>query len=287
MVVVPMKKIRVFHLDLSSDVDIPATDENIIVCDRLSSVKVLSLCLEKSVNHIVQTSNTSSEAEIKLSSTMILSPEEFMNYPLSLILGIEKPTAETEKQASGVSFQIGEIDDKSKALNKIDEFVVKHSNRGSLATDIRLVADELITNSIFNAPYVNLENSNSPMPRDSNQIKIDPARKPLVFAGATDDRIVLGCTDYYGRLNIKKLIERIQQCYVNGPRQMMNFGPGGAGIGSFMIFDSCISFYLAVNPGKSTTVGCAFPIKMSTQERYSVPKNLHVIFNESDLSAEI
>lgn len=270
-----------FELKELSELLSKPEDEKIILCDRLTSVQVLSMCFDKTAEHVVQKSNLQADAELKLSSYTTDSPEMFIKFPLSVIMGVEKPTAATETEKLGISYFLNEPHEKEMVLEKLEEFIGRFCKRQSIIADIRLAADELITNSLFNAPYVNMENSNSNVERDSSKISIDPLKKPHIFAGHDQNRVIIGCTDFYGRLNITKLIERIKMCYVNNPGEMINYEKGGAGIGSYMIFDSCMSYYVAVDPGVTTTLCCAFPINMSAKERNEVPKNVHIILNQA------
>lgn len=258
-----------------------SSEEKIILCDKLTSVQVLTLCLNGNTEHIVQKSNVLIDAELKLSSYSLKSPEVFINYPLSVIIGIENPSAETEKEAAGLSKFLSVPSDKEDVLDDLEAYMNEHCKRSSVIADIRVAADELISNSLYNAPYVNQANSNSNVSRDYSNISIDPQKKPHLFAGHDETRAIIGCKDLYGRLNVSKLIERIKLCYINNPGEMINYKAGGAGIGSFMIFDSCMSFYVAVDPEKSTTLCCTFPLKMSAKERDEVPKNVHIILNSS------
>jgi hypothetical protein len=270
--------IKVFELDSASDTDNLDTDPtSIVVCDQLPSAKVISLCLQNSVHHVVQKSNFESAAEIKLASSMILSPEYFHKFPLSVIFGVDKPTEKSEGSLAEISYRMAAAAEKPTVLGLIETYVEKHATPKSISADVQTVADELITNSIYNAPFVNMGNTRSGAERNTNDIAVDPTKKPHIFGGRNKEKLVIGCTDFYGRLNVKKLLERIQYCYENSPGDLLNYGPGGAGIGSFMIFELSMGFYVGVDPGKSTTVACAFPLNMSARKRHSTPKNLHFI----------
>jgi hypothetical protein len=277
------KEIKVLKLDDPEVKKTKSPDSVIILDDKLSTIKVLSLCIQSSFRHVVQTSNLDCDAEIKVSTDMIQNPESFLLYPLSNIFGAENPSTKTEKELSDISTYISQPKEKTDIIEHLVTYVEKYSNPKSLSDDVRMVADELITNSIYNAPFVDKENSNSG-PNRTVAITIDQNKKPHVFAGCDSSRLVVGCTDYYGRLNIKKFIERIEWCYKVNPRDVINFGPGGAGIGSYMIFNLSVSFYVAVDPGVSTTVVCAFPLKMSAKKRQLVPKNIHIIYREQEAS---
>ncbi len=251
-------------------------DEKVVLCDQLSSIDVLNLCLDKTVDHVVQKSNVHADNELQLSLKTVTSPECFFKYPISVIKGILDPTPETEKANAEMSVFLNKPSDKDTVLDQLETYIKQYCKRGSIASDIRIVADELISNSLFNAPYTR-NSLNLNIARDYANITIDQNKKPHVFAGYDENRLIIGCTDFYGRLNTAKLMERIKFCYVNNPGEVINFNVGGAGIGSYMIFDACMSYYVAVDPGVSSTVCCTFPLNMSAKQRNDLPKNIHII----------
>ena len=273
--------LEIFELTTADDPSNLNTTAPIVVCDSLGSEYVLSLFSRSKIQHIIQKSNLNHQSEIQISATMLQSPDQFRQFPLSTILGVHNPTSDSEAQLAEVNHQLSHPDEKSLVLDQIEKWVAESNHQRSIANDVRLIADELISNSIFNAPYVDFENSFSGPTRDKNKISIDPAKKPRVFIGRDHDRLIVGCQDFYGTLNVNRVIERIRICYESNPGQVMNFGTGGAGIGSFMVFDSCSSLYIAVEVGVSTTICCALPLKMSAVRRKKIPKNLHISSEES------
>lgn len=263
--------------DLDSAENLHSTAD-IVIGDQFPAATVLSLYTKRNVKHIVQKSNLCSETEIKAASTMVLVPQQFIDFPLSTIFGQDNPNQASESSLAEYSFQISDVDQKTEYLDHLESYVRLHATPKSMSLDVRAMADEVITNSVFNAPFVDMENSFSGPTRDKGKVMIDPNKKPYCFVGRDSQRFVFGCQDYYGRLNVRKIIARIQLCYQSNPGQQINYGPGGAGIGSFMIFDSCVSLYVAVDPNKSTTICCVFPLNMTARQRHLVPKNLHIYF---------
>ncbi len=251
---------------------------DIVIGDHFPASTVLSLYTNRNVKHIIQKSNLCSETEIKAASTMLLAPQQFIDFPLATIFGHENPDQALENSLAQYSFYMSDVDQKTEYLDMLEDYVQQYASPKSMSLDVRAVADEVITNSVFNAPFVDMENSFSGPTRDKGKVMIDPNKKPYSFVGKDTQRFVFGCKDYYGRLNVRKLIARIQLCYQNNPGQQINYGPGGAGIGSFMIFDSCVSLYVAVDANKSTTLCCVFPLNMAARQRHLVPKNLHIYF---------
>ncbi len=276
------KNIKILNLKDLAALNGEISQSKIIMCDHISSHQVLALYADNDIQHVIQQSNSDTASEVKLSTTMMTNPAQFIQYPLSMILGEQAPTKETELALSGVSMFLDTPEDKNKALNSLDQFLVKYTNSSSLSYDVRLASDELITNSIYNAPYIDSENKNLNPTRDQNKISIDPNYRPYFYAGCDGEQIVVGCKDFYGRLDVQKFINRIKTCYESNPGKMINYGEGGAGIGSFMVFDYCTRLYIVVDPGRLTSISCVFPLKLSAKARYDLPKNLHIANTESE-----
>lgn len=267
------------YIEIHSLDDLNKIDQlpKFVVGDQIPHLMVLSICADKGVNHVVQKSNLKSDVEMSLAATMLKSPRTYIEYPLSVIFAAPKPSQKTEVDHADLFIELSEVEEKSTALEDLTEYVLQHANPKSIIHDVKLVADELVTNAIYNAPYVDAANRTSGPDRVAGSVQIDPQKKPQLFAGSDDQRLVVGVKDFYGRLNTNSLIERIRRCYETNPRDQMNFGGGGAGIGSFMIFDSAASMTIAVDPGKSTTICCTFPLGLPARKRNSIPKNIHIL----------
>ncbi len=260
-------------LDLNS---IGPTDflGDIVLVDKASHVRVLSLCLQNQVKHVVQKTSLRSNDEIGFSTKVRQSPAHFFEHPLSCIMGQNDPSAQSESQLMKVSAAISSVDEIEPTSEVFADFVRGLSASPALLTDVLTFIDEGLSNAIYGAPSAS---SPDPNPTDRSQVQIDPSRKPFLFAGHDNERVIVGCRDSYGSLNTQALVNRIKRCYESDISSIINFGEGGAGIGSFMMFNSCASMYIAVDPGVSTTVCCSFPFKLSATARGEMPKNIHLI----------
>lgn len=249
----------------------------LIVGDHLSSLVLLQLCENEGVRHVVQRSNLKPDLETKVAQFMLERPRDFILSPVSVILEEDVPNLESEKRVTEYYREIDSPHSKSELIDGLKEYAQKFKNPRSVIYDLSIVADELITNAIYNAPFVDDLNSRSGPDRNPDTATIDPNKKPVLFAGSDGVRLVFGVRDLYGMLNTASLIQRIRQCYETNLRDQISYSPGGAGIGSFMIFDSCVGMYVAVDRGRSTTICCSIPINMSANKRSSVPKNIHIL----------
>ena len=267
----------VLEISSATDLDGARPLPPVIIGDQLSTLVILDLCVEDGVKHVIQRSNLGLLEERQLSTAMQERPKDFIKYPLSMIFGDLSATAEGEKRNQSLSVSISSPEMKNDILDQLKSFANQYAKQKSLLYDITLAADELITNAVYNAPYVDFENLTSGPSRTAGGLKIDADKMPRFFAGSDGQRIVIGAQDLFGSLNVDSMMKRIRRCYQSNPRSQISFGIGGAGIGSFMMFDSCTSMYVAVDRGVSTTICCTFPVAMSAKKRSAIPKNIHIL----------
>ena len=229
----------------------------VIVSDQLSQLQVLQLHLNNQVEHVVQKSNLAVDGEIFVSQTMMSLPVDFINFPISSILSTEMPTREEEDGFTLFSRRVERLDEKSSVLTEVESCLRKWTQSTALISDILLVADEIVSNCFHHAPA-------------------ESQGRPQISLGRNAERFVLVCRDFHGTLDVEHLLHTIRSCYELGADQAMKFSPGGAGLGSYLVFEACVSLYVAVESGVTSIVGCSFPLRLSTSRRKQTPKNLHV-----------
>jgi hypothetical protein len=111
--------------------------------------------------------------------------------------------------------------------------------------------------------------------RTDSSVEMQNPFKGQLFAGVLDDRLGIGCRNPFGSLQLKPLLNKMQKCYGDGVGESINMGPGGAGIGSFLVFNTGSSYYVAIVKGEATVLSISVPINMSARKRGELPKNLH------------
>jgi hypothetical protein len=207
----------------------------------------------------------------------------FYDLDLSVLVALDQidhfaaadPIAILGEREKSFRFQIWGLDEKQEILNQTSQILDAYKINRSLKEDCLQCADELITNSIFNAPFGEKKD------RKVAGLKI-PGSTPVSFdisVGETD--LVICCVDPFGSLKIAPFFEKILNCYKSGIGESINYGDGGAGIGSFMILEQSISLILGIVPSKRTAFYCRFPLKMSSKIRKTLPKNI-IVFNRED-----
>ena len=257
-------------------IPINTTKNSLVIGDKLDPQAVLDLLVKNKYGHITQSGAAAQENEIRIAEVMVNAPMHFILYPACTLLGLNEMSSELESKSCLINEHITNAADKDRILRKIQLLGVGITNQISLINDISAAADELITNAIYNAPYIQVNEFKSGIRRDSKTVAIDILKKPRFFLAVNDEQIFIGCCDFYGSLNAFKLVEQIQKCYMNGVASMINYSEGGAGIGSFKVFHVSSGYYVGVAPGQMTTVCCSFSKTNSGIERQSLPKSLHV-----------
>lgn len=124
------------------------------------------------------------------------------------------------------------------------------------------VAEELIMNAQITAPMQreNLRPAKS-------DFKVELGKGLIAFS----------CIDYYGLLNAEKFLKRVESGYNVGLGQTINYGRGGAGLGSSIIYKNSETLYLGCFTDRCTRVSSVMPFFKSERELVNMQKSLHVI----------
>jgi diguanylate cyclase (GGDEF)-like protein len=269
--------LKVVDLNSIKDAEQNGDEKTLIIGDNLKPEETLELIIKKNYRHITQKGAVAQDAEIRLADAMITSPFDYISYPACSFLGISEKNEEAEASICLINEFLTSPSDKDRLLRKIAHLGSSITTQEGLIDDICSVADELITNAIYNAPYIAVNDFRSGINRDSKHISVDILKKPRFFLAISEEQVFVGVTDHYGSLNSEKHLERIHSCYVNGVAKMINFSNGGAGIGSFKVFHIASGYYIGVVPGKHTTIACSFAKKLSGLARQDLPKSIHLI----------
>lgn len=264
-------------LDLSQGIPSESASRSIAVSDQLSPAEVLNLSLTTSLRHVCQSSNSHFESEIKSAQQMLIDPQSFFDCPLSVSLNPEQIGASDEKGKTLFRVDFSSMQQKAAMLESLQQFLSQQTRSSALQAELAIVADELFTNAVFNAPFV----SETGLPIDrlqgETEVKMTDGKFGTISIGVHNDQMAMVCHDPYGSLNLNYLLHRIHDCYRHGVENMMNMGTGGAGIGSYVIFSSSTSYYAGVDKGRRTVIACLVPLNMGNRKRQEQPKNIHLI----------
>lgn len=258
-----MKKARVIELKRDEMPTAPESDKGAIgVGEGFQPKEVVHLANVVNYSHVVQKDGLEFENELKTAQNMTENLMAFIKDPLSVIFG---PQAAEPRASLRLTSPVSAK--KSETLEKFEEFLKGIKGARKIRDQAMLVADELYTNAIkTGVPHEKMSTAQF-------------ARAGTVdfFAEHDGVRLILGCRDSFGELGFSQVLTRIQHCFDKGVVHSINNGEGGAGIGSFMVFNTCISYYCGVEKGRNTVVCVALPLGVSGDELASLPKNIHLV----------
>ncbi len=239
--------------------------------DKLSSERLLNFAVKYRFSHILQRSSTDHEKQYLTSRIMLEQPDLFFKHPLSSILDPENIKASNEKKLSLFEIKFKTAQEKNMGLEAVVDKLQKTIKDQILLSDIKLAADELMCNALFNAPYI----VDRELPDKSKSRKVKNAQ---LFIGATPGELVIGCEDNYGSLDVVKLLARVRDCFSRSVGAgISNLGNYGAGLGTFMIFSVCSSMYFAVDKNEHTLVCCSIQLRPRRERYRAFSKTLHLI----------
>lgn len=253
-----------------------AADKVIVAADGLDMGEVLNLSVDRKARQICQLHAGAVDSELNASAIMLKDPQLFLDYPIGVILAPKNLTPETNRELTKLHICFRRTAEKMPSLEHLRELLEQNGRTESLIADAILIADELFTNAIFNAPFVDVKTGFNPgVDRSDESVEIGKGYTGELLAGFDDERLVIACRDPYGSLNLEQLLVRIRDCCIKGVSANMRIGNGGAGIGSYMVFNASSSLYIGVQAGKCTVVAAVIHWKWNTRKRSEASKNLH------------
>lgn len=141
--------------------------------------------------------------------------------------------------------------EKKQALEAVAAFAESIGIAPRLRALIRTVADEFLTNAIYNAPV-----DASGAPRFAHYartvpVHLDPGEEIELRYCCDGRRFGISISDPFGSLAPAQVQDYLAKGFRRGTDQMREDG-GGAGLGFFQILDSLSHFVVDVDPGKKT-----------------------------------
>ena len=265
--------------ELTAGVNPPGVDPSCIgVGDALTPEQMLQLVVDVDLGHICQKGGHLFDREMLSAEMMVRSPETYLEFPVATILSPHDLSEAAEKKLLLVDQNFCSSMEKQDILTLVTNAMQSKGLSQTIIDDVVGVADELFTNAIFNAPFVDQATHLNPgVSRSQLEITLDSGKTGRLFLAHDESRLIVGCRDPFGSLELKRYMTKIRATYQKGAAATINFGPGGAGIGSYIIFNAGSSLYFGVWPGRATLICCVVPLGMSNRKRIQLSKHVHWI----------
>jgi hypothetical protein len=209
---------------------------------------------------------------------ILAAKERYFKFPIATILTPEELSRESEHALIALERNFDSSSQKHDVLTAMTNAMQTRAFPQTVIDDVVAISDELYTNAIFNAPFVDKNTYKNPgISRTSSEVKLTGGKFARMFLAHDENRLVVGCEDPFGTLDLERFLQKVRSTYQRGPAASINFGPGGAGIGSYIIFNAGSSLYFGVNPGVASLICCVIPLGMSNRKRMQLDKHLHWI----------
>lgn len=164
---------------------------------------------------------------------------------------------------------------KSAVLAELERFAAHIECAPRLAQAFLVVADEMITNAIFDAPT---DSHGHPRFRHLDRtttVELDVGDE-IVLAYACDGlRFAISVLDPFGSLSVNMLMGYLERWLQREGRQVSS-SSGGAGLGFFFIFDYLTNFVVNIAPGKATEFIGFIDISGSYKDFAARPKSFNI-----------
>lgn len=228
--------------------------------------------------HVCQPAGLMYQQEVETSELLSKDTQLFFASPATALLWPSEIATRQEMNSLLLNRLFGCSDEKNQILDELRGKLSTLTKSSSLVDEILAVADEFVTNALYNAPYVDpVTFVNQRVDRLTTKVELPAGKTARLFVAEDGQRLLVGIQDPFGSLNIKNYLNGIVRCYATGVKDSINYGEGGAGIGSYIIFNAGSSLYYGVRPGQTTVLACLVPYRMSRRQREDLPKHLHWI----------
>lgn len=165
-------------------------------------------------------------------------------------------------------------DDRDVAVERILEFLRGLEVGRQMLSTIGVVADELITNAIYNAPR---DDSGQPLYASTcrrEKITLAPREYVRVQFGCNGQRFALAVNDKFGALTGDHLRSGLRRCLSN--EDQIEQKAGGAGLGLYMVLTSCSQLVINLEPGTRTEVIAGWDLEKRLRGIRAGGHSLHV-----------
>ncbi len=176
-----------------------------------------------------------------------------------------------------------EIRDSRKKLDYLQEVTAYAQALGCNERVIELVetvADELVTNAIYNAPRTDTGEPKYARLSRREPVELADDEVGTLEFGCDGDYIAVAQIDPFGALTQETVVSYLNRCLVKGPEQLSE-ASGGAGIGLYRVFQSLSKFVINVEPGRRTEVICLIDLRLTMKRFRQQAKSFHIFIQDS------
>jgi len=254
--------------------------KTIFVGDENSVHEIIISMRKNRIQHFVQTSRNDFFYDLFASALMLKSPMDFINNPVPFFVTSFKSETETnETKKKSTYYQFNSTKDKDVILSSVSQFFKDHPKIKNLEARGILIVDELMMNSLFNAP-INSQRKYLFKYWDRRKDVSYPktAKNARIFLSYDEDRLLISCVDPFGSIDEKELFDCLEEVFLSNSK-VKSTNERSLGLGCKLMIDNSIGFYVVVRKYEQSLVCCTLPVGTGHIEIDKMPKNLHFCFH--------
>lgn len=246
--------------DKASLNQVPKKKKIVLVGENLKKSDLIHLMENEGVHHIIQGSADDIGQELWKIVTIYSSKN------VDILYNKEKSSLNNIY----IETSLASFEDKKKIIEQLNK-KLPDKMETKLGPLIRLLSDELLTNALYNAPGIVIN--------DKQNFKYPKNNTPSKYLiGTEHNKIKICCLDYFGSLNVVELIKRMTKVISDGYSDSINQQQSrGAGLGTSILLDQAESLTVVVEPGSATFFEIQLSSHLSNKSREEKLKSISIL----------
>jgi hypothetical protein len=224
---------------------------NVLFEDQLTESQLVQLVMYRDLRHVIQNSVQSAGEKIEFLSDLLGANKDYFALDFNML----------EEGSATEIFEFTALTNRQELIAKVCEFCLIEPDSARASRPVETM-EELIMNAQINAPMLRQGSISA---------------RSFIKVEYSDTLMAISVIDYYGSLDWKKFLKKIENGLALGLDKALNFGRGGAGIGSTIIFKNCDSLFLGAVPSKKTRVSVIMPYKAPDKKFETIQKSIHIM----------
>lgn len=178
-----------------------------------------------------------------------------------------------------VTLQVRSTQERDGAIDLAEAYTERIGIQAGLARCLRTVADEVITNALYNAP-VDANGTRLFAERSrGDRVELPPGETIDVHYCCDGMRLGISATDPYGSLTRDSVLQYVTKWFEAGQKTVEE-KPGGAGLGLYYVFDAVSHFVVNIEMGKRTELIGLIDVRGSYRDFANRSKSLNIFVAE-------
>lgn len=211
----------------------------VVLCDRTDREAMAAMVCDHGIDHVV------------FAGLGELKPHELVVAAEQILAAAPLPAADYLAGDHQVEVRhLHHAAQRDALLDELDTYLRRAGARRPRRAVIATIADELITNALYNAPRTPDGTPRFAGTNRRTKVQLEPGERVRVAFGTDGDQLVLSVTDPFGSLSPAVIRRCLRRCLLGA--EQIEQKAGGAGIGMYTTFMEANRFVFDIQPGRRT-----------------------------------